>query len=197
MDMFEINKAVLQKATDYIPLAEKADAAARIAETCCVRAEISFRYGADTIAVPDMYIEDSALKARFQMGILYAYLREAFEPVEGYTYLLALDDYDRAARLHPMNALERMKSDAELRDKIFNLLRDYKEFCKMIDAEIENRLGLLNDLVTRLLQSLTEAASPAALAELSQMEDGLKGQIEALKSTMKEMPKQKISEEEE
>lgn len=193
--MFEINKAVLQKAVDYIPLAEKADAAARIAETCCVRAEISFRYGADTIAVPDRYVEDSAIKARFQMGILFAYLKEDFDPVEGYTYLMALDDYDRAARLHPMNALERMKSDAELRDKIFNLLRDYKEFCKMIDTEIQNRLSLLNDIVTRLLQSLTEAASPAALAELAQMEDGLKDRLEALKETIKEVPRQNIEQE--
>lgn len=193
--MFEINKAVLQRAADYIPLSEKADAAARIAETCCVRAEISFRYGADTIAVPDMYIEDSAVKARFQMGILFAYLKEDFDPVEGYTYLLALDDYDRAARQHPMNALERMKSDTEIRDKIFNLLRDYKEFCKMIDTEIQNRLALMNDLVSRLLQSLTEAASPAALAELSRMEDGLKGQLESLKKTIKEVPRQNIEQE--
>ena len=192
--MFEITKEKLLHAVCYVPLEEKTAAAEEIAEACCARAEISYRYGADTISMPDMYVENAAMRARFQMGVLLSYLHIPFEPVAGYRYLMAQDDYNRAAKLHPQNRLERWKSDAEVRDNVFDLLRDYKEFLRLIDVEITGRLTVLNDVVTRLSQVLTQTATPSALAELSEMEQGLKQQAASLREVLQNAQNKKQEE---
>ena len=108
------------------------------------------------------------------MGVLFKhYLRIEFDPVEGEDYLMAADDYDRAASMHVLNALERMKSDAAARDKVFDLLRDYKDLERMVSAELNAQLAARNDVLPRILRVLTQTATPAALANLQEMEGKL------------------------
>lgn len=93
--------------------------------------------------------------------------------MEGEDYLMAADDYDRAASMHVLNALERMKSDAAARDKVFDLLRDYKDLERMVSAELNAQLAARNDVLPRVLHVLTQTATPAALANLQEMEGKL------------------------
>ena len=182
--MFEITKEILLKAEDYLPLAEKAKIAQEIALRCVSSISYQIDVAGVKVDVPDYHGRDLSMRKRYLLGVLLRkYLGIVFEPVEGEDYLLSLDDYDRAARLHPMNALERFKSDPEAREKVFDLLRDYKTLCEMTRAAMEDIVSAQNDPVQRYLSAQAAAVTPEALKALSDAEGQLREQLESLKQT--------------
>ena len=182
--MFEITKEILLKAEDYVPLGEKARVAQEIAYRCVNSISYQIEVGGVKVDVPDFHGRNLPLKERYLLGALFQkYLGIAFEPVAGEEFLLSLDDYDRAARLHPMNALERFKSDAETREKVFDLLRDYKTLWEMTRTALDDLVAAQNDPVQRYLSAQVSAFTPEALKALSDAEGQLKDQLESLKQT--------------
>ena len=182
--MFEITKEILLKAEDYLPLGEKARIAGEIAMQCVTSISYQIDVGGVKVEAPDYHGRNTALRERHLLGVLFKfYLGIGFEPVENTEYLLSLDDYDRAARLHPMNALERFKSDPETREKVFDLLRDYKSFCEMVRAATEDIVAAQNDPVQRYLSAQAAAITPEALQALTDAEGQLREQIESMKQT--------------
>lgn len=218
--MFELNTNYAIWNT-YMPLSLKVKVAEEIADGCIVRYRRKVQYGGGTdssatdgasaqndkggrqSAVPtDVYenvlcAENPAKRWRYMMGVLLNfYLGMSFEPVEGEKWLMSQDDYDRAAAKHPMNELERMKSDAGARNAVFDLLRDYKDLDRLVGNEIAARIASYNDLLPRLMELLTLTATPEALGQLSQMEKALgeeskkiAGQIEAVQEARKQAGK--------
>ena len=170
--MFEITKHNEWKT--YIPLLEKQKIAGHIAAGSLVRYHSTVDYGGEELFDAAITAEDVPTRWRYMMGVLFKfYLRIDFDPVEGEDYLMAADDYDRAASAHILNVLERMKSDAAARDKVFDLLRDYKDLERMVSVELSAQLAARNDILPRILQVLTQTATPAALANLQEMEGKL------------------------
>lgn len=141
--------------------------------------------------------ENPAKRWRYMMGVLLKfYLGTEFEAVEGERWLMSQDDYDRAASKHPMNELERLKSDAGARNAVFDLLRDFKDLDRLVGNEIAARCAAYNDLLPRLVELLTMTATPEALGQLSRMEKALgeeakkiAGQIEAVQEARKQAGK--------
>lgn len=184
---FEITKEILMGAKCYVPLQEKERFARIVAERCCDVATSRFSYGGAEILAPEMRVENFGLRQRYMMGALYAvYLGVPYEPVKDTEWCMAQDDYNWAASTFPMNRLERFKSDAALRDKIFDLLRDYKELERMVSVEIGNVLTTNNDVVARLLMALSMAATPEAIAQLSDAEKQIQSLAQSLKGTISE-----------
>ena len=184
---FQITKEMVMGAKVYMPLQEKERFARTVAERCCDVAESRFQYGGAEILAPEMRVENLGLRQRYMMGALYKiYLGIIFEPVKDTEWLMAADDFNWAASTFPMNRLERFKSDAETRDKIFDLLRDYKELERMVSVEINNVLSTNNDVVARLLLALTMAATPEAIAQLSDAETAIKERAASIKNTIAE-----------
>ena len=184
---FEITREVVLGAKQYIPLEKKMDFAVHVAEKCCDVAQTKIGIGESELMVPELRVENYALRQRYLMGALYGiYLGVQFEPVEGTEWLMAQDDYNWAASQFPVNQLERFKSDAEVRDKIFNLLRDYKELERMVGAEIGNTLAIGNDIAARLMMALTMSITPEALKALEQAENELREQAKSLRGTVEE-----------
>ena len=170
--MFEITKHNEWKT--YIHLTEKQKIAEHIASGSLVRYRSTVGYGGEELFDAAVTAEDVPTRWRYMMGVLFKfYLRIEFQPVEGEDYLMAADDYDRAASIHVLNALERMKSDMGARDKVFDLLRDYKDLERMVSVELNAQLAARNDLLPRILHVLTQTATPAALANLQEMEGKL------------------------
>ena len=209
--MFELNTNYAIWNT-YMPLSLKVKVAEEIADGCIVRYRSKVQYGGGTdSSAPlrsaqndraDVYenvlcAENPAKRWRYMMGVLLDYyLGMSFEPVEGEKWLMSQDDYDRAAAKHPMNELERMKSDAGARNAVFDLLRDYKDLDRLVGNEIAARIASYNDLLPRLVELLTMTATPEALGQLSQMEKALgeeakkiAGQIEAVQEARKQAGK--------
>lgn len=187
--MFEIKKEILMGAEDYLPLAEKEKISQEIAMHCINSISYHLEVGGVRVDVPDYHGRNTALRERYLLGVLLIrYLGMVrFEPVEGTKFLLSLDDYDRAARLHPLNALERLKSDPEAREKVFDLLRDYKLLCDMTRSATEDLTAAQNDPVQRYLAAQAAAVTPEALKALTDAEAQLKGQIEEMKKAGKDV----------
>lgn len=185
--MFEITNHT--KWETYIPLLRKQEIAEHIAAGALVRYRSAVDYGGEELFHDAVTAEDVPTRWRYMMGVLLKYyLHIDFEPVEGEDYLMAADDYDRAASTHILNVLERMKSDAAARDKVFDLLRDYKDLERMVSAELNAQLAARNDILPRILQVLTQTATPAALANLQEMEGKLGDEAKRLAERVKNLP---------
>ena len=152
-------------ARDYLPLAEKNAWVGHAAERCFSALKIE----AQGNAMPDMYMPNQAKKSRYLLGALagnYLGLKEsdgaAFEETDD--ALLTEESYDLLAGSHLLNQLERWKSDAEARNKCFDLISDFRELEKRLNAEISSLLSVQNDTVIR--QSMATEADMKQIPEI-------------------------------
>lgn len=162
MEFYFLKKTDIKDAIGYIPIMEKQKIIDDIAPKCILDLPVK----ADDKPMPSMYGEDTFMKSRYLMGILlHCYFEKDIDPVEKEKYLLAADDYDRWAKNHIFNELERMKSDSEVRDKVFDILYDYKDFEKKLNAQIYMLLNVMNDPCTRILAMVESQSTPEAIKE--------------------------------
>lgn len=182
MQTLAITKDKIAGAETYLPLAQKEKIAQEIAQACLTSITVQMTVGNIPIELPDYNGTDGALRARYLTGALYKfYLKIPFEPVEGTDFLLSLDDYDRAGRTHPLNTIERFKSDRDTKDKCFDLLRDYKELTELCRGAASDVLAARNDPVLRYLAAQAMTITPEALNQLSKAEKQLRKETEKLR----------------
>lgn len=174
----------------YFPLMKKQKIANEAASCCIMSLRTAVDFDGKTMYDPAVSAEDVSVRWRLMMGVLLDYLGISFEPVEGYTWLMAQDDFDRAAANHPLNVLERMKANAAERDKVFDLLRDYKETDRLVSAEINARIAAMNDLLPRTLAVLMQTVTPDALQQLGNMEKALGEKAKEIAGTIQNAQKE-------
>ena len=80
-----------------------------------------------------------------------------------------------------MNQLERMKGNAELRDKVFDILRDYRDLEKRLSTAVYNAMQVMNDPANRLLQKIQMDTSEQALEAQKKNLDDLMSELEKMK----------------
>lgn len=172
--IFEITPEMIKVAKSYIPLSEKVAIAKAVAEACIEPLETSvLSVQADnTLALPKQYEENIYLKKLYlAQYFLSEYLN--IQLPENFTGA----DYDKFFASHPMNQLERMKGSTELKNKVFDILADFKELKKIVDIEIYNAKAARNDGLERLLAGITVVSTPenveALVKELKQATDNL------------------------
>ena len=98
--------------------------------------------------------------------------------------------YDQWGASHVLNQLEQMKTDRELREKVFDLLNDYKDFRWMLAHEIDILLGHNNDVVTRMMQALGASIKEMAADSMQELGESLQGE-----QPQEAEPEKKVSEE--
>lgn len=170
-ETFILTKDMLLGARTYLPLAEKTAFVNENAPKCFDRLQIS----ADEGAMPPMYMENTALKSRYLMFALVAKYfgftldteRENGEP----SALLTEAEYDEYAGGHIFSQIERFKSDAALRDRCFDLLNDYRDLERRMNAQIAGLLAVQNDPVMRqsMLMRADVVALPGLMEELKKL----------------------------
>lgn len=193
MQSYEITKeAVLSPAArSYVPLAEKEAFCRKAAALCTTEVQMSFSVGAAKVDLPDYHGKNSGIFSRLLLGALFhLYLGADINGVSGDKELFSADDYDRAAAHHPLNTLTRMKGDPAVRDRVYDLLADYKELREMADRAVADRLAALNDPVGRYLAAQTMAMTPDAIQNLSYAEKALRKQMKDLKETGAEVQRE-------
>lgn len=161
--MFTLTTEHIRKATTYIPLEKKVNMAKAIAGVCLSPVkpkENDHREKALELIGFNAYVKEDLEQKYF--GLLYTFMTCYF----GFTYENDDFDYDEIAGSHIFNQLERFKADADLRNKIFDLLSDYKEFKKIVDTEIYNYKCEKNDFLKRLNDELSASSNPRQLIEL-------------------------------
>jgi hypothetical protein len=165
MEKITITKEMLEQANDHIGLMERAKLCEEIAPKCIAKVQMVFtpEGSEERIPVPDRWQEARHMTAMYTMGVFAThYLNIEYY---GDTDLqMAANVYDDWAGSHVFNQMERMKGDKDVKDKVFNILSDFKDFQWDLRREIETLLGHQNDVVARLSILITESMSQGMLA---------------------------------
>ena len=165
--MITLTKEIIQKANDYIPIERKHIWVRNVAAAVVV--PVTVKSGDSAVVLPDRHEENTMARTMAMASVL----AQNYLGVYSEETVLQAADYDEIMSSHLVNQLERMKSDKELRDKIFNILYDYSELKKMLNTEIYSRLGHLNDTLARALVAL-QSVSPEGMEEAAKQAQELK-----------------------
>ena len=179
---------IMQEAEAYVPISKKAEFVKYCAERCFDKLNITATSGNDTLsAMPPMWKENSELKARYMMGgLLKLYLKQEAQTDENDEWLLTEQEYDRWAAAHILNQIERMKSNASLRDKCFDLLQDYKTLEKMLNTEVYGLIRAMNDSVSRIIAQIQASTTPESMKNaMAQLEQSKKDYEKYMKESGK------------
>ena len=166
-----VTREMLTAASDYLPNAQKEAWVSANAPKCFDRLAIT----ADGEAMPPMYMVNEGLKRRYLMAAFAGlYLKQEAEADGENQALMSEADYDAWAGSHVFNQIERWKRDAELRDKCFDLLADFKDLEKRFTAQIVGLLNVQNDAVMRQAEYSRNAVKelPAVLEALKALQGG-------------------------
>ncbi len=158
-----LTKEQINQARTYMPIDEKMALSKVIAELCIEEKPVSSQNKAShkILSLPYLRMENLKLKQVQMMWVLLTkYLK--MEVASPFTEV----EYDEYAGSHIMNQLERFKSDFELKNLIFDMMSDYKEFEKLVNTEIYNLKCNNNDTVARFLATLEICSNPDNIKNL-------------------------------
>lgn len=115
--------------------------------------------------MPYMYMENTFLKSRYLMTALAKfYLRMDVETEDGDMWLMTRNEYDRFGASHVIGQLNRFRNNnPDLKDKVFDLLRDYSDLERRLSNAIRSGLTVMNDPTNRIFQKITMDVSEEAL----------------------------------
>ena len=182
-----ITPEIVKNATDYIPLMKKQEMAETIAQKCIVKVLMKYTEkgdGTDSVPMPDRYQEYHMYTNLYLMGVLaHEYLHIPYEgdgtgkEIIDYENLkMPANVYDQWGASHVLNQLEQMKTDRDLREKVFDLLNDFKDFRWMLAHEIDILLGHNNDVVTRMMQALGTSIKEMAADSVHELGEALQNE---------------------
>lgn len=169
-----ITEDIILNATLYIPIAKKSALARTFAEDCISKVEIKLN---DDV-LPPRYQENPMMKSLYGMMTLLAdYLHMLPTDDDGNVSMNA-DTFDEWGEASIMNQLDRMKSskNQEIRNRVYDILDDYREFYRMLGVEISSILANKNDMLSRFMQYFQSEITP----------DLMKGLMDNLTSVMQE-----------
>ena len=133
--------------------------------------------------MPYMYMENTFLKSRYLMTALAKfYLRMDVETEDGELWLMTRNEYDRFGASHVIGQLNRYRNNnPDLKDKVFDLLRDYSDLERRLSNAIRSGLTVMNDPANRIFQKITMDVSEEALASQKEQLEDLKKQFAELR----------------
>ena len=183
----EITAETIEQANSYVPLLKKAEFAKYAAQRCMIGLNVTADDGlGHERAMPSLNKVDPALRSRYLMSaFVKLYLRNGnFIPVENDEILMSQDEYDNYAGSHIFNEMNRLKSNNSIRNKVFDILSDFKELTAMFDAELNGMLYALNDPVARIYMAFTQMMNPEEVSQMLSDINTKKGEIEQFISEM-------------
>ena len=173
-------------ADTYMSVTLKYALAQKLAPLCIEKVKVTYNGIAGEMPLPDMFREDQLKKSLFLRGVaLHYYLHKTVggKVASDLADLLCpADEYDAWGNLH--NQMERMKSSAATRDKAYDILTDFRDFERKLNAEIFAIIQTQNDPCARIMAMMGEQTTPEAL-------EGLKEQVEAVSGLMDELKAKK------
>lgn len=160
----KITEEMIKNAKSYIPILEKQEIARQIAKASIETLKVD---DVNKRILPDLVGENMGMK---EMLLLQAFLGNYFD-IKAKEY--ADTFYDEYNSDNIYNQLQRFKSNAELRDKCYDILDDFKLLRKMVSSEINNIKIVENDTLGRFMLSMSIGSDPEtiknALKDLSEL----------------------------
>lgn len=164
-DKFIVTEEMIAKATNYIPFAEKIAIVSELAQSC-LEPVVKTSQSMETqmqLPIPQFYRERSGAKQYF---LVYYFLTKYFHfdiRAEYWDY----EQFDNYASSHIFNQLERFKSSGqEVKNKVFDILHDYKTLKIMLETEIFNLKESRNNTFERIQDSISLFASPENIEKI-------------------------------
>lgn len=173
----EITKEMIVAARDYVPVEEKDDWVGENAQKCFDR--LSITQGKEEL--PPMYMANATMKAQYLMAAFAGmYLRQEYEADARDPAMMSVAEIDNWAGSHALNQVERWKKDADVRDKCYDLLADYKDLEKRFAAQMQALLSVQNDSVMRQAQYMSTQMQdfPKLLEELKNFQQKKVGETQ-------------------
>lgn len=176
----------IRNAVSYLPLAKKTAMARAYAQDCLLQFDISTGNEEVDKVFPSRFQENPQKRMLYGMLVL---LREYLKKMEDED--LSTEQYDVWGASSIFNQLDRFKSskDPEIRNKVYDLVDDYREFYRMLGTEINSLAEVKNDFLARFVQYVSLSQSPEALQEQLEQLEKLTQEIEGMKGTVKEADK--------
>lgn len=180
MERLNLAEETVLNANSYAPISIKEE----FVEHCVARClqKITVNLSEDGTAMPNMYEEDTFLRSRYMMAaFVRIYLGLPTEVQEEDEWLMSVPEYDKWAGSHILNQLERMKGKADLRDKVFDMLRDYRDLEKRLSTAIYSKLNAMNDPANRIFLKIQMDTSEEALANQKKELEDMMSEFQKLK----------------
>lgn len=169
-----ITEDIILNSTLYIPIAKKSALARTFAEDCISKVEIKLN---DDV-LPPRYQENPMMKSLYGMMTLLAEYLHMLPTDDDGNVSIGAATFDEWGEASIMNQLDRMKSskNQEIRNRVYDILDDYREFYRMLGVEISSILANKNDMLSRFMQYFQSEITP----------DLMKGLMDNLTSVMQE-----------
>lgn len=182
-----ITDEIILAANSFIPIETKASLARTYARECLAEANISIGKDKDIDVLPPRYQESPMKKSIYGMMVLLGEYLNVLESDENGDYTLTSQEFNEWGKASIMNQLDRMKSskNIEVRNKVYDILDDYREFYRMLGVEIAALVSNENDPLARFLQYFKSSVSADALR------DAFSGLADAMKSIQEYQEKPK------
>lgn len=166
MEKIVITELDLERAKAYMPVHAKEEFVDYCYQRCLNKVQINLG-GEENAAMPNMYMENTFAKSKYMMSALVSFYlgrKEELERVDQDEWLMTDRQFDLWSESQVVGQIERLKRKAksELQDKVYDLLRDYKDLEKRLNTAIYASLGIQNDPINRLLLKLTMDSTPEA-----------------------------------
>lgn len=183
-DKFIITEEMIANATSYLPHADKKAISAVIANDCLEVVDVTLEGIVQKAAIPlpQLYKERCGAK---HLYLMYYFLTK-------YLHIEIAEDFDESlydyyAGSHIFNQLERFKSgNVEIKNKVFDILYDFKELKKMLDTEIFNLKENKNDGIERLSASFSLLSTPENVKALNGLLQKTIGEVEGKQKELAE-----------
>ena len=184
-EKFTITDEMIRGAESYITFVDKLNIVAETVEACIepVDKETAGIATETQLPIPQLYKERSGAKQYFLMYyFLTRYLHVRIDE-KWWT----VEEYDYYASSHIFNQLERFKSgDVDVKNKVFDLLYDYKQLKSMLEIEIYNLKEAKNNGLDRIQSYLDLFASPENVAKLNELMQKNLGELEVAQKELAE-----------
>lgn len=188
-----ITEDIILNATIYVPIERKSSLAQSFAEDCISKVEIKLNGDDSSSILPPRYQENPMMKSLCGMMTLLSEYLHMIHGDENGNISMDAEAFDEWGEASIMNQLDRMKSskNLEIRNRVYDILDDYREFYRMLGVEISSLLANKNDVLSRLLQYFQSEITPDIVKGLM---DNLSSVVEEAKE-YEQKPKEWASEE--
>lgn len=173
-----ITEDIILNATLYVPIAKKSALAQTFAEDCISKVEIKLNGDDASSILPPRYQENPMMKSLYGMMTLLSEYLHMMPTDDNGNVSMDAATFDEWGEASIMNQLDRMKSskNQEIRNRVYDILDDYREFYRMLGVEISSILANKNDMLSRFMQYFQSEITP----------DLMKGLMDNLTSVMQE-----------
>lgn len=178
-----LDAEALKKADSYIPIARKSDIIHLLAMGCIENVEMSLREG-NIQPIPPKW-QENTLGKRLVMSYVLAGFYLHLVDVDGLynkknpEFNFTAGQYDTFSQLYTQLEGFKRSSDTEAKEKAFAILADYRDFEKLLNAEVYNLLQEKNDLCVRLCMMLTMQSAPESVQNAMKAYEQAKQELEA------------------